>query len=174
MNPREILLNFNEADYEEIYFKDRSDKVLFSGTVKLYFVSSIAAACLLAASLVYSFMHHNGWGVVTVIAVIFILTVYELARKISPAVKWKRSIKDLLTEQSKFISQKITLSDNTFTFKQDTRITIVRWADFKRVVIDDKSITLYGDEKLLLPKKSFSYQDFDYLKEEVLAHMKGG
>ncbi len=173
MNPKEIPLSFNKADFEEIYFKDRSNKVLLSKNVKPYFILSIVAVCLLAASLIYSFVHHSGWGVVTVIAVIFVLAIYELSKKNSLAAKWKNSIRDHLDEQSKFISQKITLSEDTLTFKQDTKITIVRWAEFNRVVIDDKSITLYGNEDLLLPKKSFSYQDFDFLKEHVLLHMKG-
>jgi|GEM_PF-1867110 len=169
---REIPLSFNRADYEEIYLPGNSRKIWLTKGIRPYFNLALASAFLLAGSLVYSLERHNGWGVVTVIAVLFILGVYELTRKMGPALKSNRAIGDLLLEQSRFISQKVILTDHTLSLRQDTKITMVRWEDFKRAVIDDRSIRLYGSEELLFPKKSFSYTDYDLLKEQVLLHMK--
>ena len=171
MNPKELSLNFNKADFEEIHFRN-TGKLLFSKNIKPHFIATIVVVCLLAISVIIAITQHKGWGIVVITAVVAILISYELIKKISPVLQWKKSIKESLNNQAKFINQKISLSENTLTFKQDTKITMVRWTDFKRAVIDDKSITLFGDETLLFPKKSMSYQDFDLLREQVLLQMK--
>ncbi len=172
MKPSEITLNFNKADFEELYFKNGSDKVLLSKTVKEHFILSLIAGCFFIASLFYSVIVNKSWGIFTITTLIFVLLVNQLIRKMSPVVKWKRSIKDFLNEQAKFINQRITLSENTLTLKQDTTVTIVRWIDFKKVVINDKSISFYGDTDFMFPKKSMTSQDFDLLKNEILLRIK--
>ena len=168
MDTTEIKLNFNKADFEELHFKNGNDKILLSRTVKGQFILSLLAGCLLIASLIYSIMVNKSWGIFTILAVIFVLMVNHLIRKMSPIVKWKRSIRDFLNDQAKFINQKLTLSDKTLTLKQDTTITIMRWTDFKKIVIDDKSISLHGETDLMFPKKSMTWQEFDLLKNEIL------
>lgn len=172
MNTNEINLNFNKADFEEIYFKNGNDKVFLSKNVKEQFVLSFVAGCFFIASLIYTVIANKSWGIFTIITVLFILIINQLIKKMSPEIKWKRSIKELLKEQAKFITRKLTLSENTLTLKQDTTITIVRWRDFKKVVIDDKSICLYGDENFLFPKKSMTWQEFDSLRNEILLRIK--
>ena len=172
MNTNEITLNFNKADFEELHFKNRKDKILFSKIVKKQFIFSLIAACFFTGSLIYSIIFNKAWGIFTIITVIFVLIVNQLIRKMTPVIEWKRSIKEFLNEQAKFITRKLTLSENTLTLRQDTTITIVKWTDFKKVVIDDKSICLYGDENFLFPKKSMSWQEFDLLRNEVLLRVK--
>jgi hypothetical protein len=168
MDTTEIKLNFNKADFEELHFKNGNDKVLFSKTVKGQFIVSLLSGCLLIASLIYSIMVNKSWGIFTILALIFVLLVNQLIRKISPIIKWKRSIREFLNDQAKFINQKLTLTDKTLTLKQDTTITIMRWTEFKKIIIDDKSISLHGDTDLMLPKKSMTWQEFDLLKNEIL------
>lgn len=168
MNTPEIKLNFNRTDFEELYFKNGNDKILLSKTVKKQFILSLITCCFFIASLIYSITVNKSWGIFTIITVIFVLIVNQLIRKMSPIVKWKRSITDRLNEQAKFINQKLTLSEDTLTLKQDTTVTVVRWTDFKKIVFDDKSINLYGDTDLMFPKKSMTWQEFDLLKNEIL------
>ncbi|HEY5405850.1 MAG TPA: hypothetical protein VIJ92_02135 [Ginsengibacter sp.] len=172
MSTTDINLNFNRADFEEVYFKNGSDKVWLSKMVKEQFIFTSIAAIFFTASLIYTAIANKSWGIFTIIALLFILMVNQLIKKMAPVIKWKRSIKDLLNEQAKFITRKITLSENTLTLKRDTTITIVRWKDFKKVVIDDKSISLYGDENFLFPKKSMTWHDFDLLRNEILLRIK--
>ena len=172
MNPTEITLHFNKADFEELYFKNGNDKVLLSKTVKEQFILSLIACFLFITSLIYSVIANKWWGIFTIITLIFVLLVNQLIRKMSPIVKWKNSIKEFLNEQAKFINQKLTLSENTLTLKQDTTVTIVRWIDFKKVVINDKSISFCGDTDFMFPKKSMASQDFDLLKNEILLRVK--
>ena len=171
MDTTEIKLNFNRADFEELHFKHGNEKVLFSKDVKPQFLLSLVAATLFVASLAYSISAHKFWGVSTITTLIFILMVDHLIRKMAPIVKWKRSIQDFLNEQSKFINQRLTLSESTLTLKQDTRVTIMPWKNFKKIVIDNKSISLYGESDLILPKKSMTWQEFDLLKSEVLKNV---
>ena len=172
MNTTEITLNFNKADFEELYFKNGSDKVLLSKSVKEQFILSMIAATFFITSLIYSIIVNKSWGIFKIITLIFVLIVNQLIRKMAPVIKWKRSIKDFLNEQAKFITSKLTLSENTLTLKQDTTTTFVRWIDFKKVVIDDKSIILYGDQDFMFPKKSMTWQDFDLLRNEILLRIK--
>lgn len=172
MNTSEITLSFNKADFEELYFKNGNDKVLLSKTVKEHFILSVITGCLVITSLIYSITVNKSWGIFTIITLIFVLLVYQLIRKMSPIIKWRKSITDFLNEQAKFINQKITIAENTLTLKQDTTVTIVRWMDFKKVVITDKSISFHGDTDLMFPKKSMSSHDFDLLKNAILLKVK--
>ena len=117
-------------------------------------------------------MSNKSWGIFTITTVIFVLVLNQLIKKMAPELKWERSIRDFLDEQAKFISRKLTLSENTLTLKRDTDITIMRWKDFKKVVIDDKAISLYGDETFVFPKKSMNWHDFDLLRNEILLRIK--
>ena len=172
MNTTEISLNFNKADLEEIYFKNRGTNMLFSKIVKKHFILSLILGAFTVTSLIYSTMSNKSWGIFTIVTVIFVLVLNQLIKKIAPELKWEKSIKDFLDEQAKFISRKLTLSENTLTLKLDTTITIMRWKDFKKVVIDDKAISLYGDETFVFPKKSMNWHDFDLLRNEILLRIK--
>jgi hypothetical protein len=172
MNSAEITLNFNKTDFEELYFKNGSDRVLLSKIVKGQFILTLIAGALFISSLIYSIIVNKSWGIFTIVTLIFVLIVNQLIRKMTPVIKWKRSIRDFLNEQAKFISSKLTLSEKTLTVKQDTTITIVRWIDFKKVVIDDKSIILFGDKDFTFPKKSMTWQEFDLLRNEILLRIK--
>ncbi len=172
MNTTEINLNFNKADLEEIYFKNKGTNMLLSKMVKKQFILSLILGVFSVTSLIYSTISNKSWGVFTIITLIFILIINQLIKKIAPELKWERSIRDFLDEQAKFISRKLTLSENTLTLKRDTTITIMRWKDFKKVVIDDKAISLYGDETFVFPKKSMNWHDFDMLRNEILARIK--
>jgi hypothetical protein len=169
METNEIKLNFNKPDYEEVYFKNRGEKLLLLPTIKKQFTWAIISGILFISALIYSMIAHRSWGIFTIITLIFILVVKELIEKISPEIKWKKSIRALLDKQAKIITNRLILSPNALTLKQDHTVTVVRWTDFKKAVIDDKSISLYGDEKLVFPKKSMTWQEFELLKKEVLA-----
>jgi len=172
MNTTEINLNFNKADFEEVYFKNRENNMLFSKLIKKQFMLSLIFGTLSLASLIYFTMSNKSWGIFTITTVIFVLVLNQLIKKMAPELKWERSIRDFLDEQAKFISRKLTLSENTLTLKRDTNITIMRWKDFKKVVIDDKAISLYGDETFVFPKKSMNWHDFDLLRNEILLRIK--
>jgi YcxB-like protein len=172
MQTAEINLNFNKADFEEIHFRNGSEQILLSKMVKRQFILSLVTGAFFIASLIYSIITNKSWGIFTIITLIFVLIVNQLIRKMAPVIKWKRSIKDFLNEQAKFITRKLTLTEKTLTLKQDTTITIVRWEDFKKIVIDDKSICLYGDENFMFPKKSMTWQEFDLLKNQILLKVK--
>lgn len=172
MNTTEINLNFNKADFEEVYFKNRANNILFSKAIKKQFILALVLGAFSVTSLIYSTISNKSWGVFTIVTIIFILVLNQLIKKIAPELKWEKTIRDFLDEQAKFISRKLTLSENTLTLKRDTNITIMRWKDFKKVVIDDKAISLYGDETFVFPKKSMNWHDFDLLRNEILLRIK--
>ncbi len=172
MNTTEINLNFNKSDFEEVYFKNKGTNILFSKMVKKQFILALILGAFSVTSLIYSTVSNKSWGVFTIVTIIFVLVLNQLIKKIAPELKWERSIRDFLDEQAKFISRKLTLSENTLTLKRDTTITIMRWKDFKKVVIDDKAISLYGDETFVFPKKSMNWHDFDLLRNEILLRIK--
>lgn len=172
MNATEIKLNFNRADFEELHFKNGNDKVFLSKNVKQQFILSLIAGCLFIGSFIYSVIVHRAWGIFTIISLIFVLVINHLVKKIDPIIKWQKTIRFFLTEQAKFINQRLILSENTITLKQDTTITVVPWKDFKKIVIDNKSISLYGDTGFIFPKKSMTWQDFDLLKNEILSRVR--
>jgi len=53
MNTTEINLNFNKADFEEVYFKNRENNMLFSKLIKKQFMLSLIFGTLSLASLIY-------------------------------------------------------------------------------------------------------------------------
>ena len=172
MNATEINLNFNKADLEEIYFKNRGTNMLFSKMVKKQFILSLILGILSVTSLIYSTISNKSWGIFTISTITCVLVLNQLIKKRVPDGKWERAMRDFLDEQAKFISRKLTLSENTLTLKRDTTITIMRWKDFKKVIIDDKAISLYGDETFVFPKKSMNWHDFDLLRNEILLRIK--
>jgi hypothetical protein len=172
MNATEIKLSFNKADFEEVFFRNGADNIFHSKNVKQQFVLSILAGLFFSFSLIYSIATNKWWGALTVVTLIFVLLVNELVRKISPVMKWKRSIKDFLNAQAKFMNQKIALSENAITLQQDTTLTTIPWKDFKKVVIDDKSIGLYGDTDFIFPRKSMAWHEFELLCNEILSRVK--
>ena len=104
MNTTEINLNFNKADFEEVYFKNRENNMLFSKLIKKQFMLSLIFGILSLASLIYSTMSNKSWGIFTITTVIFVLVLNQLIKKMAPELKWERSIRDFLDEQAKFIS----------------------------------------------------------------------
>lgn len=172
MKPKEITLNLKKSDLEELYFKNGKEKLLFSKPVKEQFILTLIAGLFVAASLTLSIITHKSWGIFTIITLLFILIMNDLFKKMAPIKKWKRSIKDLINEQTKYISQKLILSEDSLTLKQDTTITVIRWNAFKKVVMDTYSINLFGDEQLIFPKKSMNSAEFDFLRDEILLRIK--
>jgi YcxB-like protein len=172
MKPKEITLNFNKADFEELCFKDNGSRILLSKPVKEQFILSVIAGLFVIASLILSILTYQSWWIFTIITVLFMLIMNQLFKKMEPIKRWKKSIKEFINEQTKFISQKLILSDDTLTIKRDSTITVIRWKAFNKVTIDPKSINLYADDHFMIPKKSMTSAEFDLLRDEILAKVK--
>ena len=89
---------------------------------------------------------------------------------------WRKSIKDYLDKVEKYKYHKIVLSESAFTLITDTDETIERWSEFKKVEINELSITLWGNESYLIPsylipKKSMDPKDYEFFEKEISEKM---
>jgi|SRR6185437_1875852 hypothetical protein len=167
MNTTEITLTFNRADFEELYFKDNNEKLFLSPNTKERSLLALIFGCLFFSSLVYSLITDSNWGVCIVIFPLFAMITFNLYRNVAAIIKWKKSVNKYLNEVAAYKSHKIILSESAFSLVQDTTEYIERWSEFKKITIDEKSITLYASEKYVIPKKSMSLADYELFEKEV-------
>jgi hypothetical protein len=123
--------------------------------------------CLFFGSLIYSLITDSSWGVCIVIFPFFAMIAFNLYRNVAVIIKWKKSVNKYLDKVAAYKSHKIILSEGAFSLVQDTTEYIERWSEFKKIVIDEKSITLFASEKYIIPKKSMSLADYELFEKEV-------
>ena len=163
----EIILNFKRKDFEEIFFRDGNEKIFFSPMAKesTRLTLLFGITCLLL--LMHSVSTDENWAWSVFALAVFIIQCVKLYPKIAHLLKWRKEIKDYLDVTSKYQSNKIVLTEQTFSLIQDTNETIEHWSNFKTVQIKEDAIFLYGKIDYLLPKKSMEIGDYETLKEYI-------
>ena len=166
-NFESIDLKFNRYDFEDIYFKDGKGDIFFGQTVKGCFIMLLVFTIALILSTGYSALADQLWGIPIVLFFIFLISLYDYKRKISPTVKWKKQVNEYLSKVSTFKSIKISLGSDAISFVTDNEEIITKWSAFTKATINEEFITLISVDVFLFPKKSMTENEYQYLKDFI-------
>ncbi len=169
-----IQLKFCRKDFEEIYFKNQHGNIFWSGQVKQHFVNLIAVASILSASMVYSLSTNNLWPITVFFLFVFIASLVSYLRRALPILKWKRQVIVYLNNLDKIKSHSLTLTGAALTLIQDDTVTIIRWVRFTKVIFNEGSISLSGEDECLFPMNSMEKEEYKYLQDFILDRLKNG
>ena len=86
MSTNEIILTFNRADFEELYFKDNNENIYFSHNTKERWLLAFVFGCLFFGSLTYSLIT-GSWGACIVIFVFFAMIAFNLYTNVGAIIK---------------------------------------------------------------------------------------
>lgn len=172
METIEINLHFRKADFEEIYFRNGSEKLFFSPTAKNETYFCIAMGLLFFVFLGYFVVTKKSQELVLFFCIIWILSIIFLCVKIYALLKWKKTVNDFLDKNSNYKTNKVILSDNSLTTIQDNEEISQKWSHFNTVEINDESIRMQSDIYYLFPSKSMTNEDYELFKDIVREKIK--
>lgn len=171
MEPYVINLHFDRKHFEDFYFKDGHEKLFFSPTVKKD--SKLALVCfgIFITVGVYHLITQQHIGALIVSAVVLLISLIQLGRNLYVVLKWKKSVKDYLDEVSTYKSNKIILTEQTFTLVRDEHETIVKWSSFKRLDITPLMVSFIGETSFAIPQRAMSESEYkrfyEIIKEKI-------
>jgi hypothetical protein len=167
-----IELIFRRQDFEDIYFKNGKGDIFWSKNIKEYFIIFLVFASVFFVSLAYSLFMNLLWGLTLFLLLTFLLSLFTYAGHIFPTIKWKKQITKYLNSLTKIKKHEITLSAEAFIMTQDDEVTINRWLTFTKVILNDESIMLFGNDMYLFPKKSMDELSYKYLADFISDKLK--
>ncbi|MBF4473783.1 YcxB family protein [Flavobacterium sp. HJJ] len=174
MKTLEIDLTFRRLDFEELYFRNGNEKLFFSPTSKSQAYISIVVGLLFVNSLINFIITDTSQETVLFLFILWCVTLILFGEKIYKVLKWRKSIKTFLDKTSKYKVNKVILTENAMLLIEDTTETIEKWSNFKRVTINNESITMYGDENYLFPRKSMTAEEYELFKNIVHENIRNG
>ena len=169
---KDIQLIFRRQDFEAIYFQDSQGNIFWSKAVKQYFIILLVFATALIISFTYSFITNLLWGLPIFFIILFAIALINYATNVSPIVKWKKQVFKYLDDLGKIKSHQISLTSEALTMIQDDEVTITKWVTFTKAILNDKSITLSGNDTYFFPKKFMDINDYEYLYEFISDKIK--
>jgi hypothetical protein len=172
MEPVEIHLKIRKEDIEEFFYSDGSEKhyfrqifkklilpfllfVIFSITFYIWkqfesSASSLFWLCTVTGSSYFIYICVKAWPIYKLIIAVRIYT--------QNLIEFENTI--------------VSLTDNTFSEKQDNNEYIEKWTELKNVIIHENGIWVTGKKSFLLPRKSMSPNEFELLREVISTKIK--
>jgi hypothetical protein len=157
----EIILNFNKKDFEDIFFRDGNEKIFFSPSTKEGTKLSLIFGSICLILLIFGIFTDKLWFLFFFVLLAFIIQSIRSITEISKILKWRKGVKKYLENTSKYQSNKLVITEQTFSILQDKNETIELWSNFKRVEMREDVIFLYGQEQFIFPKKSMKLDDYE-------------
>lgn len=168
---QQISLNFNRADFEELYFKKDTVSITSGQLTKRPFVFLLIGVVLFVLVIFYSIINGIGLPLYTSVGLLVILFQMYL-KAFRSTMNWKKTITKYLDKESRYNSHVLMISDTHFWLKQDENEMIQKWEDFNFVNITDERIWLDSNENILIPSKSVSEIDYNTLKDVIRKRVK--
>ena len=169
-----ISLDFNRANFEELYFKDNQQNLFLSPLVRQELVTLVIVLSFLITSVIYSLVtDRNAWLIVvfTIFTLLLFIPYYLKAKQV---FTWRKDVIRMLDKYEKIKSHKLVLTEEALCLIQDETEEIHRWSAFNHVEISDNYLLLTGTAQFFFPKKSMQMDDYAYFIQTVKAHIKNG
>lgn len=125
-------------------------------------------------SLLYSLFNDVLWGLPIFFTVLVIIASLNYAGRALSIIKWKRQVFTFLDRLDKIKKHELYLSNDTLTEIEDEETTIIKWSTFKKAILNDESISLFGDNFYLFPKKSMEVNEYTYLTKFISEKLENG
>jgi hypothetical protein len=176
MNQSEIIidLTFRRKDWEDIYFINNYQNMFISPMTWRSFIAFIFTLVLLIGSYAYSIQNDKYAWLIFISAILTLGTLINYLYRLNQLLKWRRSVVLFLDANERVKIHKLILSDKSLTFRQDETEVIVKWESFKKILVTNSYIKLFGDEIFLFPKKSMIAEDYTNFIEQVNVKIKNG
>jgi hypothetical protein len=173
MEEKVIELKYSRKDFEEIYFRNGSEKTFFNKQLMLERNTFLLIGAIFIADLIYLLSTSENFVFLIVIGILFSYSFFNWYKKALPGIKWKREVKNYLNDLDKIKHNKIILTNNAFALVQDQKETIEKWTEFKRVELEENFISLISNSTTyLIPKKSMTSEEFLFFKTMIVSKIK--
>lgn len=167
-----IKLKYQRVDFENIYFKNYQGNIFFSSAIKQQFVILLVFVSLFLISLIYFLYTTLLWGLPIFFLCLLALSFSSYWRNASPIINWKKQVIMFLDGLDKISHNEITLTKSTLMVIQDDEVIITKWIVFTKVIFNEESIRLIGNDEYLFPKKSMAISEYAYLKNFITDRIK--
>lgn len=166
MDEKVIELKYNRIDFEEIYFSNGNDKTFLNKEIRKERYTFIVTCSLFLVTLPYYFFINNNLGILIFMGILQSITFLNWYKKTTPLIQWKNDVKIYLDNLDKIKLNRITLTDNSFSFIQDKNVNVSAWTEFNCVIFDENYISFKSSNTTyLIPKKSMLLDEFIFLKK---------
>lgn len=170
-----IKLKYNRKDFQEIYYRNGGDKTFLNHHLKKQRTTFFIIAVIFVLTLVYILSINENFGFLIFVGVLLCFSFYDWYIKASPGIKWKKEVEIYLDGLDQVRENRIILTENAFTLIQDKKETIEKWTEFKRAEIEESFISLISNTTTyLIPKKSMTSEEFQFLKTLFSEKIKSG
>lgn len=167
MDNKIIELKYDRKYFEEIYYNKDNVKAHNSNTL----FTLISLFCVLLTIYALYITKNIAW--MLIIGLFSSYIYYEWYTKILVWIKWKIEVKKFLNGLDKIKENKLILGKNTFSLIQDTKETMEKWSELKKVEIEDDYILfIVGITPYLFPKKSMNLDEFQFLGNILTENFK--
>lgn len=169
---KEIILEFDKKDFEDIYFKDNKGNYFKDPVIKYKFYSLTVSILFLCFG-IYYYIKNNELGFIFISGVIFIFTLINYTQQLFEILKWKKEVSQYLKKQEKYKNNKLHLTINYFSIIQDETESIEKWENIKKVnIFEDYIFIEGGNETYMIPNKSMKSEEYIFLKEFISKKLK--
>ncbi len=169
MIPKKINLTYRRKDLEEIYFRNGNGKTYFHEKFRnQQTLSGILGLCLIAS---LSYNPNNDYTIRIILTLIFVLSLLNWHSKAAEKIYWKQDIKNYFDSLDKYKSFSITLDKTIFTLNMDEETKIEKWAELRKIDISEGYMQLFFTGTYLIPQKSVTKEEYEFIKEFVRAKM---
>jgi hypothetical protein len=127
---------------------------------KRSFYLLMLACTFFVLGVLYAFMNQKGLISMLLPILFLMVTLVRFLSRVNDLRIWKKGLKDYLDRLESFQSQKIILSDNTFTLIQDHKEVIERWSNFRKVIVHKNCIELVGSKNYFIPEKAIEPNEY--------------
>ncbi|TNE65970.1 MAG: YcxB family protein [Bacteroidetes bacterium] len=167
----EINLTFHRTDFEAIFFQNRQDSYIHSPTTKKAFRDLLIVSLSLLIVLAGWYWTRQLGYVVILLGFVFWFYLYSYWRNARALWQWKKQIKAFLDKHDAVQTHQLILTDEAFSMIQDGNQTIERWSELKRADLTDTYIRLEAGELYFFPRKAFTGEQFDEVKQMIAEKM---
>lgn len=167
MNERIISLKFNKKDFEEIYFTDKKRSLFFSPKTKALTITFLFLSIITIVFYFGGFWGISNWGILYLLLFFAIVNLLRLASGVLTVLNWRNSIEKYLKEMESYSKLEVIVLKDYINVVFDDKENFTHWSEFKRVIVNDKYISLEGKVNYLFPKKSMCEEDYTFFKKSI-------
>ena len=173
MDEKIIELAYNRKDFEDVYYRNREDRLLFNRHTKKEQNTSMVIGAITIILFLYNMIYSQYFELLIASGILFCLSLLDLYKKLSPLIKWRKEIKIYLDGLDKIRHNKIILTKSAFTLIQDKKETIEKWSEFRKAELEDNFVSLISTTtNYLIPAKSMTPDEFQFLKSMLSEQIK--